>query len=196
MLFCRLPDEAQAGVALAGHQGHIELRGDIEEHAGEGVFLDPDLAVIRVGGRVPQGAAICPLRGLQQVTDAAVGAWLVHPTGVVCQPVPGQFTVEPHLLRETADRALVFRFGLVDGSYGCQLIKQLPDRHRLITGTEVVDGQLDAVDVGFGSAHSCLTPMNGFRLRRWISCRGAVPISPCGRSWLNSGYWTRPITDK
>ena len=101
----------------------------------------------------------------------------MHPTGVVCQPVPGQFTVEPHFLRETADRAFVFLLGLVDGSDRCQLIKQLPDRHRLITGTEVVDGQLDAVDVGFGSAHRCLTPMNGFRsCAAGFSCQGAVPI--------------------
>ena len=74
---CRLSDEAQAGVALAGHQGHIELIGHVIKNAGQGVLLNPDFAVIRVGGRVPQSAAVCPLRRLQQVADAAVGAWLV-----------------------------------------------------------------------------------------------------------------------
>ena len=63
--------------------------------------------------------------------------------------MPRQLTSEPHVGGETADGLFVLSLSFVDYAVGCQLIKQLPDSHRVHVFAQLVDPAFDPSNLSF-----------------------------------------------
>ena len=120
--------ERQAGVAARHHQRHVVRGGDRIDDAGERVLLQPDLDVgVGVG---PERLAVEPGGLLERLLDAAEGARLALPPGVVGEPVVGQIAGPAHQ-HEVGLHLGVAGLGLLDDAADGGLVEHLPDRHRL-----------------------------------------------------------------
>jgi hypothetical protein len=74
------------------------------------------------------------------------------PSRFINDPIKLNLIRQSHVGKQANDNAAVFRFVFLNQSPADKLIKNLPDRHRMIGRKNRIDGVLDRVDFGPGPA--------------------------------------------